>query len=253
MAHTIPKASIDSLNEVVAGYNKIADAGEEIDDEKVAETRDVTTDVARRQKRFFAEIGVLEKDGHDYTLTERGDELGEMNRFNQKDEAMAIYADLLENWEPTAEIVAHAGEDGIEHDDLIDKVALATSTDLTTARKKTGAGATIDLLVEAGFLDEDSGTYFAADTSGSDGPSDAVEPSVQPTSEPEVLSSGPTSQGAPGGSGGVQTAAARPPSGGIDISLDIDGGDDPENVRDLLVAIREGTESDLDELANGDE
>lgn len=247
MAHSIPKASVDSVNEVVAGYNKIAEAGQVIDDEMVAEARDVTSDVARRQKKFFAEIGVLDKDGRDYTLTEQGDELGEMVRFNQEDEAMAIYAELLDEWEPTAEIVAHADNDGISHDDLVDKVALATSTELTTARKKTGAGAIIDLLVGAGFFDEDGDVYYAADKSKSKEPEAVSEPSVKTTSDPEVGGPSTSTQDAPTESR-VQPTVHHPPSGGIDISLDINGSDDPENVRKLLVAIRESIETNLDEV-----
>lgn len=69
MSHPIPRTTLENLNEVVAGYDKMAETGEEITDEGVAEVRDVSEDTARRQKKFFAEIGVLDKDGYDYYLT----------------------------------------------------------------------------------------------------------------------------------------------------------------------------------------
>lgn len=251
MGHDIPKASLESINEVAAGYNKTVEPGEKIDDEDVSEARDITKDTALRQKKFFAEIGVLEKDGRDYNLTEKGDKVGKLIRLNHEDEAYEVYAELLEDWEPTAELVAHAGEDGLSDDELMDKVSLATATELNHRRKKVGANALIDLFTEAGFLEEEGDEYYAADRSGTDAEDDAEGQASEPTPDPDPVQSEPSAGGATTPS--VQPAAPPTQARGIDISLDISGDDDPENVRQLLLAIRNGSEADLEEYDAGDE
>jgi len=246
MSHEIPKTVPETLNEVVAGYNKTADVGEEISDEDVAEMRDVGEDIAGRQKKFFADIGVLDKDGYDYSLTEKGNELGELVRFDQQEEAAKVYRELLDEWEPTEEILAHVGEEGLSLDDLADRVALVTANELTSSRKERGAETVVDLLEWAGFLEEDDGVYRISKKSEPDKKEDtetlgATDDLAEETSQSDVQVESP-----PSANGGVAGRQPSAQTGGLDISLDISGSDDPENVRQLLLAIRQGTQEDVE-------
>lgn len=251
MSHAIPKTTLESLNEAVAGYNKIADPGDEISDEGVAEVRDISEDNATRQKRFFAEIGVLEKDGHDYYLTERGHELGRLIRFNQDEDAGELYKELLDDWEPTAEILAHIDEGGITGDDLSDKVALVTANELTTARKQRGAQTVVELLEWTGMIEEEDGAYYIPqdgetvqyDESETESESDP-SPSSTALEQSKLPIESQTSQSTP--NGGERELEIPVQTEGIDISLDISGSDDPENVEQILLSIRRGLEKDLD-------
>lgn len=251
MSHAIPKASIDSLDEVLAGYNKTTEAGELIDDDEVADVRDLTKDVAKRQKKFFAEFGVLEKDGRNYRLTEEGDTLGKYIRFNQMEDAAVAVAKFLDEWEPTAEILAHLGNEGLTKGELVDKIALVTANDITNWRKEAGVSALIAMLERAELIGTEDDKYYqnegsqsssgdALAASAGQSETEAIE-QPEPVAEPTV-SEVPVTQP---GSTQVQTS-------GLNISLDISGSDDPENVRQLLLAIRHGVEANLDEyMENG--
>lgn len=253
MSHEIPKTVPETLNEVVAGYNKTADVAEEISDEDVAEMRDVSEDIARRQKKFFADIGVLDKDGYDYSLTEKGHELGRLVRFNQQEEAAEVYRELFDHWEPTEEILAHIDEEGLDLEDLADKVALVTANELTSARKERGAETVVELLEWSGFLEEEDDIYRISENSEPEEKKDtetlgSTDDTTEEIGQSEAQVESPTSA-----NGGV---AGRQPSiqtGGLDISLDISGSDDPENVRQLLLAIRQGTQEEVDNYEHPEE
>lgn len=255
MSHAIPKTTLESLNEVIAGYNKMADNGEKITDEGVGDVRDVSKDIARRQKKFLAEIGVLEKEGYDYYLTEKGHELGRLVRFNQQEDAGRLYRELLDDWEPTAEILANVDDGGLHLDDFADKVALVTANELTTPRKETGAETVVELLEWTGFVEEEDGAYRISEEAEVDerGESESLGTSDE---EPGSLGQDEASaESRESANGGVASRQPSNQTGGPDISLDISGSDDPENVRQLLLAIRKGTQEDLDnyETVNEDE
>jgi len=78
----IPRGKQEIVKEAIVGFEKTSEVGEGVSEEGAAEARDVSEDNAKRQKRFLAEIGVLEKDGYDYYLTENGANLGEFIRFD---------------------------------------------------------------------------------------------------------------------------------------------------------------------------
>lgn len=251
MSHPIPRATLDTLREVLAGYNKIAEPGEKITDEGVEEARGVSENTAKRQKKFFVDIGILEKDGYDHLLTEVGDELGHLIVFNQDGDAKAIFRDLLDDWEPTAEILSHVDSEGISREDLTDKVALVTVTELTTKRKEYGAGAIVDALEWTGFIEQnEDGTYYRSEGQ--------PEPTSEEAAEEEVASQEPPAQPEPTGMAEPRPqpnvdgeAVATPTVGrtGVDINLDVSGTDDPENVRQLLLAIRKGSQEDVENYA----
>jgi hypothetical protein len=158
----IPKTKSSKLKEVLAGYDKVAKAGEVISDEEVGEARDVSEDTARRQKTFLCEIDVLEKDGHDYRLTGEGQKLGHYIRFNQDDQASESLRILLNDYDPIPKLLSHFDSDGIGYDDLVDKVGFVTANELTSGRKKAGAEAIVELLEWTEFIRPDEeGTYYS--------------------------------------------------------------------------------------------
>jgi hypothetical protein len=253
MSHAIPKTVLESLNEVVAGYNKIADAGEEIDDESVADVRDVSEDNARRQKKFFAEIDILDKNGHDYHLTEQGNKLGRLIRFDRQEDAAELYGELLDDWPPTAEILANVDDDGYSLDDLADKVALVTANELTTRRKERGAETIVELLKWTGFLEEEDGIYRISENPRANERENAETLGMSGESANGAEQSDSQVESPPSANGGVTGRQSSVQTGGLDISLNISGSDDPENVRQLLFAIRQGTQEDVDSYEHPNE
>lgn len=260
MSHEIPRTTLDSLKEVLAGYNKIAEPGEKITDEGVGEVRDISADNARRQKKFLDGIGVLKKDGHDYLLTEAGHELGKQIRFNKDDEAAEIFEELLDDWEPKAEILSYVDDDGIGREELANNVALVTATELSDRRRELGAETVIDLFEWASFIKkEDDGMYRMVESTDDgqelehkEAETTVEEKSEAPSEEPEISeSSEPIATSTISGNGDSARPETSVDTGGIDISLDVSGDDDPENIRDLLLAIRQGTQEEVDEFDIG--
>lgn len=259
MTNNIPRWKVHKLKELLAGYDKIANAGDEITDEAVAEARDIGEDNARRQKKFFIDIGVLEKDGWNYYLTEDGEELGRYLRFNQDEPAKEVFKELLNNWEHTKEILSYFDSEGMERRELMDKIGFVTSTELKSDRKEWGAEAVADLYEWTGIVvtGEDNQYYLPEDTLGEESEEEtdesqeeqstlnelADQPSGNPSEEAttgdqdtgEIAEEGGSKQDIAADGVGIQT-------GGVDITLELSGDDDPENVRQLLLAIRIGTE-----------
>ena len=100
------------------------------------------------------------KDGHDYRLTEEGQQLGKYIRFNQDDQARESLRALLDDYEPIPELLSHIDSDGIEHDNLVDRVGFVTESELTTSRKKSGAEAIVELLEWTDFITSDEEDIF---------------------------------------------------------------------------------------------
>lgn len=233
-----------SLKEVLAGYDKISDVGDEISDEEVAEVRNPSKDLARRQKKFFNDIGILNKDGKSYHLTEQGQKLGKFIRFNQDSDAKPVLQNLLLDWEPTDEILSYIDSSGIEEDELRNKIGFVTSTELSTRRKKTGAEAIVDLLEWTEIIAQnDQGTYEKSEENLKDNRDNELENDENSgkSTEKSVTVDGGQSQNH------VLISDGSSESEGLHINLDISGDDDPENVRKLLLAIRKGTQQNLEE------
>lgn len=269
MTNHIPRWKAHKLKELLAGYDKIADAGEEITDEAVAEARDISEDNARRQKKFFRDIGVLEKDGWDYYLTEEGEELGSYLRFNQDEPAKEVFKELLSNWEHTREILSYFDSEGMQKRELMDKIGFVTSTELTGDRKEWGAEAVADLYEWTGIIveSEDERYYLPDDTPEEEveeefdesqeeqstpnevadqtSGSSAAEEVTGNTDTNEIIDEGRSEQAIAPNGVGIQT-------GGVEITLELSGDDDPENVRQLLLAIRAGTEESIEEYETTD-
>lgn len=241
----IPKANSNKLKEVLAGYDKVAEAGEVVSDEEVGEARNVGEDTARRQKKFLCEIDVI-KNGHDYRLTEEGQQLGKYIRFNQDDQARESLRALLDDYEPIPELLSHIDSDGIEHDNLVDKVGFVTESELTTSRKKSGAEAIVELLEWTDFITSDEEDIFhlfegnesSNESESSESSSKTAANSQGAINERQAERSRTNEVDSNDRTLGVQ-------SGAVDIQLELTGDEDPENVRKIILAARKGLQQDI--------
>ncbi|HET7322991.1 MAG TPA: hypothetical protein VFJ06_01530, partial [Halococcus sp.] len=244
----IPRTNADKLKEVLAGYDKTADAGDAISDEAVEEVRDVGEETAKRQKNFLCEIGVLDKDGNDYQLTEKGQQLGNYIRFNQNDQARELFRDLLTNHNSISELLSHFDSEGLGHEDLVNKVGFVTANELTSDRIKSGAKAMVELLEWTDFIKSDGeGIYYLVEE-GQRGSDDELK--QPPEEEPETVDQhNDTSDRTQNYSSKSQNEIrdSEIQSGVLDIKLELTGGEDPENVRKLILAIRKGSEQGISE------
>jgi hypothetical protein len=281
----IPRARVDTVKEAIVGFEKTSDVGEDVSEEDAEDARDVSEGNAKRQKRFLADIGVLDKEGYDYFLTEDGQALGEYIRFNQEEQASETLRELFkEHWEALDELLANVDEDGMQREDLVDKVAFITATELTSNRREYGAETIVDLLEWTGFLksDEDDDVYYPVDdgenerdessgkdSTSMDSKSDTVTESVEETeseSDKEVESESESGMStASMANGGVEASTEDTESsdGGLgaedsmevnlqgrlnlSIDLELSGEENPENVRKLILAIRKAANQDVDE------
>ncbi|AWB27802.1 hypothetical protein [Halococcoides cellulosivorans] len=254
--HPVPKASLDTLQEIIEGYYEAADTDELVEDEDVEEEIESSSDVIRRQKKFFADVGLLSKEGHDYRLLQAGNNIGRALAFDREGEAAEGLRDLLDEWEVTEELINDIGSGELVKDEVIDSLAFITETDPSTPRKKTGLAALVDLFVWTGILIEtEGGNYRIADTQRQ---SDSVETKQteeiadekeerqdqSPESEPSV----------DGQEEEVRVYPQEEPSaskilkeGQFSINLDLSGDEGPENVKKLIIAVREGLEAEVPE------
>lgn len=252
--HPVPKASIDTLREIIEGYYEAGEIGEVVDHGSVEEEVEASRDVIRRQKRFLADLGVLDKDGHDYLLHQKGAEIGRALAFERNEEARKEIGGLLEAWEVTEELVEDMGQEEVDEETLTDSIAYITETDPSTPRKKTGLSALVDLYMWTGILEksgEDS--YRVAITTDQDDQNGSDEGKKNKTSLSEngdqSSDSKPHEDGKIGKkeiSSGVHAPAdAKSNTNSISITMELSGEEDPANVKKLIIAVRQGLQADL--------
>jgi len=280
----IPRARVDTVKEAIAGFEKTSDVGEEVSEEDAEDARDVSEGNAKRQKRFLADIGILNKDGYDYYLSEDGQALGEYIRFNQEEQASETLRELFsENWEPLDELLANVDEEGMEREDLVDKVAFITATELTSNRREYGAETIVDLLEWTDFIESNEGNIYhliEGVEEESDVPSEESSTSTNPEGDENSGSVEDTESGSnkkventsesekvadSRANGGVDASVGNTePSDGdlghensveveledglnLNIDLELSGDENPENVRKLVLAIRKAYIQNIDE------
>jgi hypothetical protein len=254
--HPVPKASIDTLKEIIEGYYESADPDELVEDEVVGEEIESSPDVIRRQKRFFNDVGILSKEGHDYRLLEAGNDVGRALAFDREDEAVEGLKSLLNDWEVTEELISDIGSDEWTKDEVTDSLAYITETDPSTPRKQAGLAALMDLFVWAGILlevGEDS--YQVANIQTQSDPVGAMQTKETAEEEEDSQEQSPDSETSTNGqSEDVKVYSQETPpvskslkEGPLTINLDLSGDEDPENVRNLIIAVREGLQSDVPE------
>lgn len=254
----IPKASIDTIREVIEGYYEAGKVGDLVEDEEVEEEVEASADVTRRQKRFLADFGILEKDGHDYRLRQEGNEVGRALAFEREDEAREQIREMLEAWEVTDELVEDIGQKEVNEVSVTDSIAYLTETDPSTPRKKTGLGALVDLYVWTGIMEKSGENSYQVSVI-EDQP-DNLEPESEAVQEDDADISENGEQALESESQNdrpvedsqippsIQMTAESGDKGStFSINMGLSGEEDPKNVKKLVIAVRQGLQADLEE------
>jgi len=240
MTGNIPRANLKTVKEVIAGSEKVGEKGEEVPIDKVSEVRDVSLDNAKRQRKFLSDLGIFEKDGHSYLLTEKGETIGEYLRFNQDEEARKEFKAVLDQWEPLEEILSHVDSE-ISEEDLKQKIAFVTNTELSGTRKKSGAKGVVQLLEWTGYVEENNGNYIRTH-------SDETEN----TDSEEGSNSKERGQNLAADSNAAEEVSRKmdarvsssSPKASFDIEISLDGDEDPENVKKIVEGVLQALDND---------
>ena len=250
--HPIPKTQIETLKDIIEGYYEAADAGELVEDEDVEDETEYSADVIRRQKKFFADVRVLEKDGYDYTLLEPGHQIGRALAFDRGSDAVEGFGELLTGWEVTDQLKDDLGNKRHAKDKVIESLAYLTETDHSSSRKKTGLSALVDLYRWTGILSETGdGEYQVSATEIQDEKQETeLSESETGTHEPEEeqterSSSDPSHESAQTSSTDSFAQEETVADDTVSVDIKLSGDENPQNVKDLIVAVREGLRENI--------
>lgn len=248
-AHPVPKAQIETIKNVIEGYYQAANVGEIVTDKDVSNTSSASEDTVRRQKKFLADIGVLDKDGHDYTLLEPGRKAGHALAYGRETDAIETINGLLAGWEVTDDLKNDMRDETRSRDEVIDTLAYLTETDVSSSsgssRRKTGIEALADLYQWVGILTETKNSDFQLTNTNTQERRESLEEDETENSDSESL--GPSPSGKT-----IKDSVSTIPSSGngsvefagdddiLSINIDLTGEENPENIKNLVIAIREG-------------
>lgn len=253
--YSIPYASEKSIKDTIAGYYRASSSGGEVSAKKAAEGADVSEDVARRQRGFLAEIGILEKGDSGYALTDKGQKIGRALRHDREDDAKGPFAEALRGWEATSKILDDLGPDYNNEEDVMDSIGFITDHELNTRRQQAGANGLIGLYEWTGILEtNENGEYRAAggdiDETKSESPAEPGGSTGEEQENPGQSRSPPTDTNSTDRRGEAPPTDMDITNPVFDISLELNGDEDPENVHDLIMAVRLALYEDIDEYSD---
>lgn len=247
--YSIPYASDDSIKDTVIGYYRASSSGGEVSPEKAADGADISEDSLRRQRGFLAEIGILKEGESGYSLTETGREIGRALRHERDDDAKAPFGELLHEWDATSRIMDDLGADYSTEEEVIDSIGYITDTEISHPRQTAGAKGLIGLYEWTGILEANKdGEYRVAEVeSKTPDPDPPVSLDNHDKEAPDEPVKSQRSQSAP--SSGAAPQKSRDPTtvsnALLDVSIELTGDEDPDNVHKLIVAVRSGLEKDI--------
>ena len=158
--YPVPKTQIDTLKGIIEGFYEAGEVGELVEEEDVEEESEYGIDVISRQKKFLADIGILDKDGYDYTLLEPGKQIGRALAFDRESEAKEHFANLLDDWDVTSQLEEDLGEEVHDREEVLDSLAFISETDLSNRRNKTGLSALVDIYEWLGIISTNSDNEY---------------------------------------------------------------------------------------------
>jgi len=266
--HSIPKSGADYIKKVIEEAYETYSVGDLVDEEDISDGTELGEDNTRRQKKFLAEIGVLDKDGWDYSLTQKGHEVGRALSYGRDEDARGVLNSLLADWDVTKQLEADLEEGPHSLDDLTDSLAYLTESDKSSSRKRRGLKGLVHLYTWSGILSEESGEYVLSENKQAENGTESAGPSTpqkskeneegSKTSDPSTSTSG--SIGDQQSESGTPVSVEREiPSDSntsaeisVNIDLEVSSEDDPQQVAELISAIRSGIsqESDLEKQEN---
>lgn len=250
--HPVPKTQIETLNKVIEGYYEAAEIGEVVEDEDVEEESEYSDDVISRQKKFLADVGILDKDGYDYTLLEPGYQIGRALAFDRESDAKEVFRELLKEWEVTGQLKEDLDDREVDEEEVVDSLAYLTETDLSSPRKKTGLSALVDIYSWTDILSEtNDGKYrFSSEpqqemqkAESTEDKGELQEPTEQESTEQEsTASSTEQAQNISANHSSQKTTIA---DGTVSVDIELSGDEDPQNVKELIIAVREGLQEEI--------
>jgi len=168
-------------------------------------------------------------------------------------------------WEPLDELLANIDSDGMPRQELIDKVAFVTATELSSNRRKYGAEAIVDFLEWTEFIESnEDDIYTVVETPNEEDSDESNQNEEQETPSDDIDSlDSEDNKYREEPAKGTNSEKAAPPSEGPDsidatdiqvtdgvnlnIDLELSGNENPENVRKLILAIRKASDQDIGE------
>ncbi|GAA0644840.1 hypothetical protein [Salarchaeum japonicum] len=220
--HAIPKGvDRDTLLDVIAGWAEAGAADDPVYTKDVADELDVS-DAVGRQTPFLEELGVLDPDGQQHELTDAGERLATALRDGDTDAAREHARRLLDDWPPTADVRGLLRDNSLGEERLHALLAALTDHE-PEGRADTGLHTLLDLYVWTGVLERDDDTYRLPDAD-TDESLDSLVTSLLASDALDVNTD-------PG---------TRPGSDALALSLDLSLDAEPDEIEDLVRAIRRG-------------
>ncbi|MCG1003897.1 MULTISPECIES: hypothetical protein [Halobacterium] len=157
--HHIPKGvSLDTLEDIVAGWDTVGAAAEPKYTTDVADATGIS-DAVGRQTKFLEEVGVLDSDGQKHRLTDEGQALAGALAVDDDERASERANDLLADWAVTEAVRGIVRENPSSEDDLVPLVGAVTGQDPENGRARSGITTLLNLYDWAGLLDRDDERY----------------------------------------------------------------------------------------------
>lgn len=251
-AYQIPKSKFDVLRNTMIGWYRAGADEEPKSNSDVEGYTNISKSTISRQNKFLTQLGILKKEGHKRQLTEEGTEITQALARNQDKKAKRLLRPLLEDIELTEQIHSIMEISGpLSEEEVIEEMASITGHDTEERRVKTGLRAFIHLYEWVGYFESDDGQYHAVSRS------ELEEPSVETIETDEGNDTTADETGSTHGVDGPATphsmqTQSRPPitGGGLNITVEISADHGPKDIRNAIIAIREGLQYDLDQSTN---
>jgi hypothetical protein len=151
----LPGTSLDELEKAIEAYSKKSGPAS---NEDIAQLVGSSPDTVSRSNGFLVSVGILQG-GRKKEATELGRKLGLALHHNQTGEAAKYWHDAVVNNEFLSEqVTAVRVQKAVKKDDLAPKI-LYNAKGSKNKFTETGSRTVAEILVKAGLLVEDNGTY----------------------------------------------------------------------------------------------
>jgi len=155
--------SLEGLLEVVGSWNRADAAGLPLSAKEVAEKARFKTKTIERQQRFMLQLGLLQKKGRKYSLTEAGAQVCRLADYQQTEDFYSKVRNLLTSWSElllVLEFVRRVGT--IAREKLVSRIVMYSGRPSGDKNAVTGAETLVDLLEKAGVTSQENGEVWIA-------------------------------------------------------------------------------------------
>ena len=256
MGAPVPREiSLDTLLNIIEGWYSANAHEKTCTNGDVADRVGVSSRYVSRQNDFLVEIGVLSNEGRGKMLTDAGQKYAEALRYGRED-AQKYLIPLLYEYEPTDSIVDFVGIRNPNKDTALEQ--LYKITDYDPEEDDVALRALLNLYIETGILHEieentlDSLTEEEYEVAESDhkrtGGKEISEENNNPEGEKKSSSEDFEIESAKE----PQLAEIKRDTGStiyeVSINLELDGTENPKQVRQIVLGIREALEVEVDDI-----